>query len=122
MSGFEEEWARCAPWISAALAHAWETSSVDDVRRRVDEGKAQFWPFEGCAIITEIIQYGRIKAIRVWLAGGSLQAIGDASILLEEWALNQGCECVEIVGRVGWEKALPDYKKKAVVLVKEIGR
>jgi hypothetical protein len=37
---------------------------------------------------------------------------------IEDWARRTGCYAMEIVGREGWQKKLPGYARKAVVLEK----
>jgi hypothetical protein len=40
----QSEWARCAPWIDAALEHARGTQSLQDVKAQIDRGEALLWP------------------------------------------------------------------------------
>ena len=37
-----------------------------------------------------------------------------------EYAKSRYYNCIDILGRGGWEKVLPDYEKKAVLLRKEL--
>jgi hypothetical protein len=39
---------------------------------------------------------------------------------IESWARTMGCYAIEIVGREGWQRVLPDYKRTAVVLEKPL--
>lgn len=37
---------------------------------------------------------------------------------IEPWFWSQGCEWIELHGRKGWKRVLPDYRESAVVLRK----
>jgi hypothetical protein len=39
---------------------------------------------------------------------------------IEKFARTEGCAGVQIMGRPGWERALKEYRRKAVVLEKEL--
>ncbi|WP_207483121.1 hypothetical protein [Arenibaculum pallidiluteum] len=117
---FATEWERCGPWLAAALEHAGGTHALDDVCARVLAGRAQFWPAPDAALVTEIVAYDRLRACRVWLGGGALERLRDMVRSVEAWATAQGCARVEILGRPGWERAIPEVRKIAVLLVKEL--
>lgn len=40
--------------------------------------------------------------------------------VIEEYARLNGCLTIELIGRAGWERALPDFEKKAVLLRKSL--
>jgi hypothetical protein len=39
---------------------------------------------------------------------------------LEQFAKHEGCSAVRIMGREGWQRVLKDYRRRRVVLEKEI--
>jgi hypothetical protein len=51
---FEEAWARGAPHLEAALAHAGHTHRLSDVEALVRRGAAQFWSATNSAVVTLI--------------------------------------------------------------------
>lgn len=113
------EWSRCERWISDALEYADGSHTMDDVVQAVRSNKAQFFPLEKSAIITEIVDYPKRAVCRIWLAGGDLDELMEAEKSIAYWAKTQGCNGMEIVGRKGWSRKLKDYRQSAVVLMKD---
>jgi hypothetical protein len=113
------EWNRCKRWIGDALEYAGGSHTMDDVAQAVWSGKAQFFPLQKSAIITEIVDYPQKAMCRIWLAGGDLDELMDAEKSIAYWAKTQGCAGMEIVGRRGWSRQLKDYRQSAVVLMKD---
>lgn len=101
-----QEWRRCSGWLEAALEKAGATHSIEDVRQAVEDGRVQFWPGQNCALVTEILLYPQTKRVRVWLAGGDLEEIGQMLQMGEWWAKEIGADGIEVVGRKGWAKVL----------------
>lgn len=119
MSSSADEFERCADYIEAALEHAGNSHSLQDVWDAISQGYAAFFPLEKSAIVTEIVSYPQYKVGRIWLAGGDLDELVEAEKDVSEWAREKGCDGMEIIGRHGWKKKLSDYKAVATVLVKE---
>lgn len=120
----EAEWARCSPWIDAALAHAGRTHDLADVLELIKAGDAQFWPGRGAAMVTEVTDFPRAKVLSLWLAGGDLgELINELRPKAEAWGRAQGCAQVTILGRSGWERALRDcgYEPAARLVMKDLG-
>jgi len=104
---FEAAWARAAPWLEAALAHAGQTHGLADVEALVREGSAQFWAGSGSAVVTLVEDDPRERRLLVWLAGGDLAELTEAVLpQVEAWARAKGCRRLLVVGRPGWERAL----------------
>lgn len=107
MSDFETEWARCSPWIEAALAHANGTHDLADVKAAIDRGEATFWNGHRSAMVTEIHAYPKFTTFNFWLAGGDLDELRDVlRPLAEQFYAAQGCRYATITGRPGWARAL----------------
>ena len=115
-----DEWERCQHWIEAALPYASNSHGINDVWLAVQNGKAQFFPREKCAIVTEIVDYPRRSVCRIWLAGGDLDELIDAEKDIAQWARSIGCSGMEIIGRKGWQRKLTDYQPKSTVFVREL--
>lgn len=111
---------RAQPWLEAALAHGQDTHGWDDVLMAVATGKAQFWPGETAAIVTEILDHPRCRALHIWLAGGNMDELLQMLPDIERWATEQGCKSVTITGRRGWQRVLQDYQTGNVELFKEL--
>jgi hypothetical protein len=101
-----EEWARCAPWIEAALERD-GTHDLEDVLAMVLADEAQFWPGESSAVVTEVLTLPKVKALHVWLAGGEMEELlGKMLPAIEDFARRAGCDRFSVAGREGWERAL----------------
>lgn len=119
-SQFLPEWARLEKHVRAALKYAPDTHSDRTVLDRILTGKAQFFAYEDSCMVTEIIKYPKNKVCRVWLAGGNLKQIHQLGEQVVAWATEQGCTDAEIIGRDGWERAAPGFKKAATVYRRQL--
>ena len=63
---------------------------------------------------------GYNNSLRIGLAGGELNSLKNLEKSIISYAKQKKYKNVDILGRVGWEKALKGYKKQAVLLRKEI--
>lgn len=113
------DWNRCAPWIEAALEHAGDFYTIEDIRGEVAKGDALFWPGEKAAVVTQFWDFPRTRAINFWLAGGDLTELRQMHDAIRAWAKTQGCEHSIIAGRAGWSRAL-GYKPAWTAMSKEI--
>jgi hypothetical protein len=112
------EFARCRPWIEAAIDRAEGTLTIDDVIHAIAEGRMHFWPGKNCAAVTELAVFPRKRILNVTLAGGDMDEILDMIPSFKAFGRALGCECVAVVGREGWERVLGrlGWKKAHVVL------
>lgn len=124
MTEFEAEWARCGPWIDAALERAGGTHDLADVKAQVGAEDAQFWPGRQSAIVTELLIYPKARVLHLWLAGGDLTELTDELLpRIEAWALeDERCDRATLMGRAGWERTLASkgYAPAARLLTKEL--
>ncbi len=117
------EWSRCRPWIEAALPYCYGTHTIEDVERQIAEGRLQFWPGMRCAVVTEIVEYPRLKALNFFLIGGELdELLTQMHPVIVEWAKALGCTRVASTGRKGWERVLRPlgYGKTLSMMLKPI--
>ena len=118
-----KEFQRCEQWIEDALEYSHGMFTIQDVFEDVMHGNAQFWPGEKSAIITQIVDYPRKKAIHCFLAGGDINEIQEAEKYIAEWAKGQGCTAATLAGRPGWTRSFLNnigYKCTQVHMFKEI--
>lgn len=116
-------WARVAPWLDAALAHAGRTHTLEDVRALVDAGEARLWTGERSAVVTVVEEDPCERRLLVWLAGGDLSELLDGlRPRIEAWARANGCRRMLVIGRPGWERALArdGYAPLARLIAKEL--
>lgn len=107
--------------LRRALAHQ-DTHSLESVLGAVERGAAQAWCGERSTIITEILDLPLKRVCRIWLAGGDMhELVNEMLPNVEAWAKDNGCARVEIIGRAGWKRVLPEYNEPPqTVLHKEI--
>lgn len=118
---FESEWARCSPYLAAALAHAGDTHSLDDVKGMVQRREARFWAGRGAAVVTQIEDYPRGRWLLFWLAGGDLhELVDELRPAAEVYGRANGCKRAIILGRPGWERVLAGYTSIARIIAKEL--
>lgn len=107
--------------VQEALAYGGCTHSVDDVLQMIEGGQAQFWPGKMSVVVTELIDYPRLRALRVWLVAGNADEIVSLEPEVTEFARKNGCVRLEMGGgRPGWERALKGWRKLCPCAVKEI--
>lgn len=119
----DETWARCAPWLDAALAHAGRSHALDDVLGMIGRGEAQLWAGDHAAMVTIVEDDPRERRLLIWLAGGDFGELMDRLRPdAERWARERGCRRVLVIGRPGWERALaPEgYAPLARIITKEL--
>lgn len=116
-------WDRCAPWLAAALEHSLAGWTVEDLRAGAAAGRAQFWPGERAALVTEIAAYPNRRVLEAVAAGGDGAEIVEVlRPRAEAWARANGCAAVMVAGRPGWTRWLGahGYALKYLVLGKEL--
>jgi hypothetical protein len=119
-----DDWARCRPWIEAALKRGGDPYEIEDVERFIAKGDALFWPGRKSAAVTEFMGNGKILSF--WLLGGDLdELLNEMRPAIEAWAKARGC--VRVLGifstkRRGWQRVLAQhgYAPAATTLVKEL--
>jgi len=120
---FAEDWARCTPWLAAALDHAGRTHTLDDVREAVIAGDAQFWAGRAAALVAAIENDPRERRLVLWLAGGAREELeGELLPRAEGWGRARGCRRALIIGRAGWERTLKSkgYAPLARLIAKDL--
>lgn len=102
---FESEWARCAPWLEAALRRSPDGYTLEAVLHEVWAHNATFWPGPDAAMVTE--RCG--DEANVWVAGGSLSGLLRMAPIVEAGLKDRGFTAVTIMGRRGWDRALAPH-------------
>lgn len=126
MTEAQSEWARCRPWIEAALAVN-PFYSIEWVEEQIASGEMTFWAGPHAAAVTEFINYPNGKALNMFAVGGeSNQAMDELLRTFEPslatWAKLAGCKWMIGFAREGWApsaKAL-GYRRLWTSFVKEL--
>lgn len=125
MSPFEDQWARCEPFIQSALDAGYGTHTIADVRAAIAAGDAVFWPGRRCAAVTEFLTFPRKKALNFWLLGGDgRELVRHLRPVIEAWGRSQDCTLFLGLGtRPSWGRALKrhGYEPGWQYFVKDIG-
>jgi len=119
----QENWARCRPWIEAALATSPGLETIEDVERLVAEGSYQVWFGRNCAAITEIASYPGRKVMTVVHGGGDLtELLDELEPSMCAFARSHGCASIMGTGRKGWERVTEKrgYRFGWIVMVKDL--
>lgn len=101
---------------------------MEYIEEGIASGRMVFWPGKFGAVITEILEYPRGRALNVFGGGG------DAHKALEEFtqvfdpmliqcARANGCRWITVTGRDGWQRVgkTLGYVPAWTVIAKEVG-
>ena len=109
--------------IDRAIEVAGNRYEKVEIRRDLESGNRQLWLIAWKdkiigAVVTKIFKIG-ICQIELCGGHGILKCLHHLKEI-EQFARDNGCEETEIIGRLGWQKLLPDYELKAVILRKKL--
>lgn len=99
-----QEFARLEPQIKRALARSGDTHDVEHVLEGVATGHFHLWPGERSVIVTEFVDYPKLRAIHFFLGAGDLEELCEIEQKVLEWAKTQGCSRATGTGRRGFER------------------
>ena len=120
---FEATWARVEGWLAEALERSGCIETMDDVKRAVVAGSCQLFHHDSGAGVTLIDRNERVRTLRIWLMGGTMEAAEAMLPMTEVFARAAGCERIAFLGRTGWQRTfLTDegFKAVAVDMVKTL--
>lgn len=89
-------------WLRPALQDATEEELLSEIAA----GRAQLWPGETAAMVTQCLESREGRFLHVWLAGGDLTGVMALKPGVEAWGRAMGCSAVTINGRPGWARLL----------------
>lgn len=112
-----------AVWLQSALDVGHGKVPLWEILQRCEAGTLQLWAAiasGGYALAAAVTELQRETCL-IWLLGGAqmerwLHMIGE----MERWAQLEGCTRMEIHGRRGWLKVLPEYHMAHIVMRKEL--
>ena len=96
----------------------------ESVIANIESGKSQLWLATSeelvGIVVTTLVVYPTTKRLLIHLLGGKdvkqwVHLISE----IEEWSKSKGLDGIEIQGRKGWTKLLPDYSCERVLMIKE---
>ena len=120
-------WEDVAPMLARVRQHSEGELETDDFLDNLMEGNMQLWVVtEGESIIVSMVtlmaDYPQKKILRiVALAGKDFKEVNKNFIsMLEAYAIKNECSALELWGRKGWKKMLPDWKDSYIVYTKDL--
>jgi hypothetical protein len=118
------EWTRARHLLLPAIT--WDGDCTEEqVERALAQDTAQLWIGEDemvrCAVVTCLSRVARGLVCEIWLMGG-VERHRWFHLLerIEAAAREHGCISIELIGRKGWARLLPEYQQKAIVLRKAL--
>ena len=121
--GFAERWEVVAPWLAEALTYSGSNDTIADVKQAVMEGGCQLFVHPTGAAVTMIERHATVPTLRIWLAGGNMDAMQALVPDFETVARVLGCEQLVFLGRTGWQRTFlteVGFKAVAVEMVKRL--
>ena len=107
-----ERWREISPLIARSTRRAGGAYEPIDVLRAAFLGQFGVWVCEvdgdiQAAIVTELKQYPRRRALEMIFAGGRNMHlwIEPARVAIDQHARDAGCQCITSLGRPGWLRA-----------------
>lgn len=118
-------WPKASHWIKAALERG-DMGTFASVETDILKRRALLWlvwnepSIEGAAV-TQVEKTESSKVCTIVACGGDgMRAWVHLIGKLEDYARQQQCDCVRIVGRKGWQRVLPDYATAKVILERRL--
>jgi hypothetical protein len=98
---------------------------LNDVLHDLMRAKAQAWGVRDGEqvigfVITRIENTHKHKYGLVWISAGTALHLGMPFYreVIEPWFWSHDCEWIDLCGRKGWKRVMPDYEEAAVILRK----
>jgi hypothetical protein len=121
-------WPTVKPWIEEALDRSNSDFSIEYFRQKIDCGDTLLWIIVDGRILaagtTECLhlQNGRKLCLVSTLAGANMAVWDGLWEQVEDYARREGCDGIQIVGRVGWVRHMKarGFKQPWVMLEKKL--
>ena len=119
-------WEEVAPLLHTVREHTEGELETDDFLEPLTHGDMQLWiATEGSTVhgvmVTQLVTYPQKKILRIIsLAGDNFEELREFQEMIEAFAVKTGCTALEMWGRKGWKKLLPDWEDTYVVYTKDL--
>lgn len=119
-SRVEEFWPLARELIRTAIDHE-GLSDFYMIEKQVLEGDQLLWLGIGNGIeVAATTHLSRNVCTLVACAGHQMERWKHLRKLIEDYARREGCRCVRLYGRRGWERALPEYRVEHIVMERRL--
>ena len=114
--------------LAKAAVHSEGELEPEDFIEPLSTGEMQLWvAYEDnesihAAMVTQFIQYPQKKILRIISVAGEdfKWNITNFQEMIDSFALKYGCTAIELWGRKGWKKLLPEWKDAYTEYTKEL--
>lgn len=119
-----EIWPQAKDLIRAAIERT-GLSEFADIECDVLSGDQLLWLVISdhieAAVTTHLIKTGgRPVCVITACSGSQRERWIELRRKIERYAKSEGCQCVRLYGRIGWQRVLKDYRVEHVILEKEL--
>ena len=98
---WEQEFARCQPWIEQSLKYQ-DNYTINDVRDKIGNGSFHLWPGPKSFMVTELVVFPQNRALNIIFCGGDYQELETMLTTVELFARKLHCKRLYGGGRKGW--------------------
>jgi thioester reductase-like protein len=120
-------WEDVAPMLARVTEHSEGELETDDFLESLMIGGMQLWVATEdneiiMSMVTMIVPYPQKKVLRVVsISGERFKELHEKfNDMIEAFAIKKGCSALELWGRKGWKKMLPDWKDSYIVFTKDL--
>ncbi len=116
----DDEWERATPHLQRVIEQTGYT--LQYIKYQLSLRNMQLWVWDKGAAVTQVNALPKYSvATIVLLAGNDMDEwVEDVQRELEDWARAIGCKFLELHGRKGWQRKLPDFRISHVTMSKEL--
>tara|TARA_R110000824_G_scaffold8249_2_gene37288 strand:- start:170 stop:586 length:417 start_codon:yes stop_codon:yes gene_type:complete len=119
-------WGDVAPMLAKVTRHTEGELEPDDFLEPLTHGIMQLWLVteEGsvaAVMVTQRITYPQKTILRaIAMSGDDFEKVRGFQDMIESYAIKTGCSALEMWGRKGWKKLLPEWKDTYIVYTKDL--
>ena len=119
-------WEEVAPLLEKVKEHTEGEFETDDYIEPLTNGNMNLWIATEysdvkAAMVTQFAIYPQKNILRiVSMAGDDFEEIRGFQDMIEAFAVRMGCSALEMWGRKGWKKLLPDWNDTYIVYTKDL--
>ena len=119
-------WEEVAPLLEMVKEHTEGELETDDFLEPLTHGDMHLWiATEDSAVhavmVTQFVIYPQKNILRIIsLAGDDFEKIRNFQGMIEGFAIKNECTSLEMWGRKGWKKLLPDWRDTYIVYTKDL--
>ena len=119
-------WEEVAPLLEKVKEHTEGEFETDDYLEPLSHGDMHLWIATEysdvkAAMVTQFAIYPQKNILRiVSMAGDDFEEIRGFQDMIEAFAVRMGCSALEMWGRKGWKKLLPDWNDTYIVYTKDL--